>query len=73
VALDQHVTWGSSDPSILRVERRSDGSASGWLTPIRPGTAGITITYPPVSGAPPPYRSERSLGDAITVIVAPDR
>ncbi|MEW6269172.1 MAG: hypothetical protein AB1689_07735 [Thermodesulfobacteriota bacterium] len=73
VPLDEHVSWSSSDPSVLRVSSGGDGLPPGSVTPIRPGVAAVTVIYPPIAppaSAPrPPYPAARPLGDAVTIVV----
>jgi hypothetical protein len=74
VPLDEHVSWSSSDPSVLRVSSGGEGLPPGLVTPVRAGVAAVTVIYPPIAppaSAPrPPYPVTRALGDAVTIVVA---
>ncbi|HEY8513932.1 MAG TPA: hypothetical protein VIS07_00290 [Candidatus Binatia bacterium] len=73
VALDEHVAWNSSDPTILRVGDGRNGDPPGLVTPLRPGVAGVSVIYPPIGRSakhPLPYQVQTPLGDAVTIVVA---
>lgn len=69
VALDEHVTWSTSDPTVLRLAGAGSGAAGRRATPLRTGVVAVTIVYPSVAGGEVPYPTQRALGDALTVVV----
>lgn len=69
VALDEQVTWSSSDPTVLRLAGAGAGASGRRATPLRTGVVAVTIVYPSLAGGEVPYPTQRALGDALTVVV----
>lgn len=57
------VSWESSDPDVLRVD------GNGIVTPVRPGTATVTLTVLSLDGNPDNDVLPRPLTDRLTVTV----
>ena len=63
------VNWNSSNPTVVQVTSLGDARSPALVTPLRPGIASVTITYPAIAGAdaaPSPYGV---VGDVVTLIV----
>lgn len=63
------VTWNSSNPTVAQVTSLGDARSPALVTPLRPGIASVTITYPALGGIGAVGSTDGVIGDVVTLIV----
>jgi hypothetical protein len=63
------VTWNSSNPTVAQVTSLGDARSPALVTPLRPGIASVTITYPALGGIGTVGPTSGVIGDVVTLIV----
>lgn len=63
------VNWNSSNPTVAQVTSLGDARSPALVTPLRPGIASVTITYPALGGAGAAGSTDGVIGDVVTLIV----
>jgi hypothetical protein len=69
--LEGRVPWNSSNPTVVQVTNLGDARSPAIVTPLKPGIASVTITYPaiPAVGAQSFGPMEGIVGDVVTLVV----
>ncbi len=69
--LEGRVHWNSSNPTVAQVTSLGDARSPAIVTPLKPGIASVTITYPaiPAVGAQSFGPTEGIVGDVVTLVV----
>ena len=67
--LEGRVHWNSSNPTVVQVTSLGDARSPAIVTPLKPGIASVTITYPSIAGSQSFGPAEGVVGDVVTLVV----
>lgn len=70
--LEGRVHWNSSNPTVVQVTSLGDARSPAIVTPLKPGIASVTITYPAIpaiAGTQSFAPAEGIVGDVVTLVV----